>query len=118
MSMSLKHELTLHLQDILKQLGLEGIIPHIDYPSDSKHGDYATNIALIVAKRLGKNPMEAAGEIVKTWHMAHGTWHIVEKMEIAKPGFINFWISDGVLVAEAEKIANGGAQYTGGAQNL
>jgi arginyl-tRNA synthetase len=33
----------------------------VDYPKDEKFGDYATNISLILAKKLGKSPMEVAG---------------------------------------------------------
>ena len=36
----------------------------VDYPTDASHGDYATNVALVAAKKAGKNPMELGEEIV------------------------------------------------------
>src|SRR6266567_2534833 len=62
----------------------------VDYPSDPKHGDYATNIALIAAKKAGKNPRELAEEISKKMQ----NFDLFDKVEIAGPGFINMWIKN------------------------
>ena len=68
--------------------------PDISIPDD-KHGDYATNVALILGKQLNKNPCEVA-ENIKDWVLKQaqdGT-----KAEVAGPGFINFTLSDYVLL--------------------
>lgn len=57
-------------------------------------GDYSTNIAMILAKQLKRNPLEIAEEIVK--HLEKND-HI-ETIKILKPGFINFWLSQSVLI--------------------
>jgi arginyl-tRNA synthetase len=71
----------------------------IDYPPEGM-GDLATNVALLLAKEVGKNPMEVA-EALK--HSMSGQSDF-EKIEIAKPGFINFIISENALWYTVTKI--------------
>jgi arginyl-tRNA synthetase len=72
------------------------IEPELSRP-DEKFGDYATNAALQLGKKLGKNPREVAealaGEIQKT--------DLVAKVNIAGPGFINFTLSNEALAKAA-----------------
>ena len=58
---------------------------------DPSHGDLATNIALLLAKPLGKNPRDLAQMIVD----AMVNKSLLEKVEIAGPGFINFTLKQG-----------------------
>ncbi len=60
----------------------------IDYARDNKHGDFACNIALSLAKSLGLPPREVALRLVT--HLNHP---LIEKVEIAGPGFINFFLA-------------------------
>jgi arginyl-tRNA synthetase len=90
-----------HLQELLRTAlqpviaGSEVRAPEsiqIDAAKDKTHGDFATNLALILAKPLGKPPRAVAEALVKNLPAsAH-----VAKVEIAGPGFINFF-----LVADA-----------------
>jgi len=107
--MTIKHQLVTQLTEVLEQLGISDSTPSVDYPTDPKHGDYATNVALIAAKKLGKNlpagrqgPRAVAEEIANSagWQMAYGKW--LDKIEIAGPGFINFWIKDAYLLQYGE----------------
>src|SRR5579863_5746988 len=61
----LKHEIKKLLKDVLEKLAISvnGIV--VDYPAVGSHGDYATNVALVAAKKAGKNPMELAEKIVE-----------------------------------------------------
>ncbi len=61
----------------------------LELPKDKDHGDYATNIAMKLARVARKRPLDIAGEIVNNCDKAK--MHI-EKMEIAGPGFINLFI--------------------------
>ena len=61
----------------------------IDRTKDKAHGDFATNIAMMLAKPLGKNPRELAQLIVD----ALPNDERIAKTEIAGPGFINFFIN-------------------------
>jgi arginyl-tRNA synthetase len=64
----------------------------IERPKDSNHGDYSTNIALKVAKQLQSNPRSLAEELVNKITSSNELNEIVSKVEIAGPGFINFFI--------------------------
>ena len=59
----------------------------LERPRDPSHGDVTTNVALILAKRLGRKPRELAGEIAAALELDR---ELVESVEIAGPGFINF----------------------------
>jgi arginyl-tRNA synthetase len=88
-----------HLQDLLadtlKALQKQGDLPadldarvHVERARDNKHGDFATNLAMTLAKPAGRNPREIAQLICD----ALPGDKLVEKVEIAGPGFINFFI--------------------------
>lgn len=70
----------------------------VEHPADEKMGDYASNVALVLAKELGRNPRELAMDLVNKLQGNKDLMDIVERMEPAGPGFINFWIKDNVLI--------------------
>ena len=61
----------------------------VDRTKDRAHGDFATNIAMILAKPLKKNPRQIAEDIIDSLPKDD---HI-SKVEIAGPGFINFFVN-------------------------
>jgi arginyl-tRNA synthetase len=75
----------------------------VEHPADEKMGDYSTNLAMIMAKELGRNPRELALDLVVKLQGNKKLSDWVEKMEPAGPGFINFWIKKEVLVDECKK---------------
>ncbi|MBE2256503.1 MAG: arginine--tRNA ligase [Ignavibacteria bacterium] len=62
-----------------------------DIPKDLNHGDLTSNIALVFSKKAGKKPRDFATEIINTLSFDK---NIISKVEIAGPGFINFFISE------------------------
>lgn len=68
----------------------------IDIPRRKELGDYATNVAILGARQLKKNPLELAKEIVAKISELDSE-KILNKIEIAKPGFINFSLADNFL---------------------
>ncbi len=62
----------------------------LERPREKSHGDWSTNIAMVLARTLKMPPMEIARIIVSSLENKE---HFVEKAEVAKPGFINFFIS-------------------------
>lgn len=71
----------------------EGFRVDVSQSTDARFGDYQSNSAMVLAKRLKKNPRELAQAAVDA-----GTWGgLCEPPEIAGPGFINFTISPKVL---------------------
>ncbi|QIH79305.1 arginine--tRNA ligase [Macrococcoides canis] len=66
----------------------------IENPKDTKNGDYATNIALVLTKLAKRNPREIAQAIVDNIDVQKAD---VSKIDIAGPGFINFYMDNGYL---------------------
>lgn len=76
----------------------------VDRTKDSSHGDFATNVALMLAKPLKRSPRDVA-EILKNAIAPHPD---VERVEIAGPGFMNFFLhADGRLAIVARIFAEG-----------
>lgn len=64
---------------------------NIDASKDKTHGDFASNIAMILAKQAGRSPRDLAALIVTA--MSENRHENIDKIEIAGPGFINFFIN-------------------------
>ena len=73
----------------------EGLVM-VEIPKDNTNGDYATNLAMRLKKEVGKNPREIA-ETIKEGVLQRVPE--VEKIDIAGPGFINFWIRKSSLAS-------------------
>jgi len=78
----------------------KGVLEKNDFPSievestkEDAHGDYATNLAMILASTLKMNPRKIAALIVEN---IEDSDNIIEKVEIAGPGFINFFMKDDI----------------------
>ena len=62
----------------------------LDRPKSIEHGDFSSNLAMALAKTLKKNPRELASLIIEKLPSSP----LIEKVEIAGAGFINFYLSD------------------------
>lgn len=98
----IKEEILKNLGEVLEKMKLAGIDLDLDHPANPDFGDYSTSVALKLTKILKKNPFEIANEIVK--NLPKNT--DIEKVEVIKPGFINFWISNVQLINQLNKAAN------------
>jgi len=78
----------------------------IDHSKDPVHGDYASNLALKFAKKLGKKPLEFAKEI-----QAAFVSEAVDHIEIAGPGFLNFFLKEEALGSIVATILKEGKAY-------
>jgi len=86
-----------------------GALPFIELeaPREEAHGDYATNVAMVLASRAKKNPRKIAESIVQHITDREG---ILQKVEIAGPGFINFYVREDTwarLLEEVERLGDG-----------
>jgi len=81
----------------------------IEYPKESKFGDYSTPIALESAKILKRSPMET-GEIIKSNILALNS-DIIGDIEIARPGFINIFVSLNYLKKTVLQIIDEGDSF-------
>ncbi|MGI3005118.1 arginine--tRNA ligase [Shewanella algae] len=98
-----------HIQSLLEQtvatLKQQGLIPEetapriqVDRTKDKSHGDLATNLAMMLTKAAGKPPRELAQLIIDNLPASSH----VAKVEIAGPGFINFFIDDSALAKQLQ----------------
>ncbi len=69
---------------------LKDINPVFSVPNNEDHGDFSTNLAMTLTKKLKKSPRDIASEIIGALKYDES---VVEKIEIAGPGFINFYIA-------------------------
>lgn len=84
---------------------------HLEFPENEAHGDYATNVALVSARKKKKKPKELAKEIVKKLQKDKGLTKIVSKIEVAGLGFINFFLANDFLFTEMDKVIKEGEKY-------
>lgn len=98
----IKDEIVKNLKQSFEKIGIKEENLDLKRPSNPNFGDYATSIALKLAKKLKKNPVKIAEEIIKNFPKND----LLEKMEIVKPGFINFWLSKYNLLLSAKQISS------------
>jgi len=93
---------------------------HLEYPENEAYGDYSTNIAMQLAskqkdkktkKLKNKAPRKLAEEIVQLLQANKELMRFMEKIEVAGPGFINFWLAKEVLVLELQNVVKNGDKY-------
>jgi arginyl-tRNA synthetase len=103
-------ELGIEINKVLKKLQISGVKAVFEHPENLDFGDYSTNIALIAAKLLEKNPHQLAGEMVKAWQ-GLGLPDYVEKIEVAGPGFINIWLKIDALGKGVNEVLGAKEKY-------
>ncbi len=96
------------LARVASRLGAEGVEFVLERPRDTGHGDLATNLALVLAKREREPPRKTAERVL---HELRLSSDLVERTEIAGPGFINFWLAQDELSAAHRRILDEGAAY-------
>jgi arginyl-tRNA synthetase len=80
----------------------------LEAPREEAHGDYATNVAMILASRAKKSPRKIAESIVEHIKDREG---ILQKVEIAGPGFINFYVKEDTWARLLEEVERLGDDY-------
>jgi arginyl-tRNA synthetase len=99
--MNIEETLKIKIQDSLKSEGLVLDIKDIiiEKSKTPEHGDYASNVALKFAGRFGMNPRELASKIANNIDK-----EVVEKVEIAGPGFVNFFVKKNAINSVVSQI--------------
>ncbi|GJQ33492.1 MAG: arginine--tRNA ligase [Ignavibacteriaceae bacterium] len=81
---------------------------NFEIPKNESHGDYSTNIAMTLARKLKKNPRDLAHEII--YSIQHDP-SVIEKVEVAGPGFINFYFKKEYISGKVGNILEEGAKF-------
>ncbi len=80
-----------------RTLGVPDAEPVVERPREMQHGDFATNLAMQLAKPLKKKPRDVAESLRGAIDMKSAG---ISKAEIAGPGFLNFWIDDAIVARQ------------------
>ncbi|RUO79922.1 arginine--tRNA ligase [Idiomarina tyrosinivorans] len=111
----MKDQIEQLLASAVAQLQSDGILPQsvqpriqLDRPRDKSHGDFATNLALMMAKPAAMPPRDLAQKLIA----AIPANELLEKTDIAGPGFINFTLSQQQLLDQLQ------AMYSSGRLNV
>ncbi len=89
----MKQEIQKIIEKAIKDLDYEIGEVEVDYPKVETFGDYTTNTAMVLARTLKKNPIEIADNLKNQILKRSFRKEIFEKIEIVKPGYINFYLS-------------------------
>jgi arginyl-tRNA synthetase len=107
-----------HIQELLSQslqhLYRDGVLPagpppaiQLDRTKSSDHGEFASNVAMALARQAGVSPRELAAAIIERIPQSPQ----IMKMEIAGPGFINFFLHHAALADVVHEVLRKGNQY-------
>lgn len=96
------------LGNVLAEMGVAEAEIQLERPRDPSHGDVATNVALTLARDLGRSPREIAEEIAGKLDLVGAG---VEKVEVAGPGFLNFGLAPGTVASVLDDIVRGDEDF-------
>ena len=103
-------ELLIQSLEVLLREGVISDLPsevRLDHTKDKAHGDYATNVALVLAKQAKCAPKVLAEKIIAKLSDSS----LIKKTEIAGPGFINFFLSEASNSAVVTEILSLAGRY-------
>ncbi|MDO8530165.1 MAG: arginine--tRNA ligase [bacterium] len=96
----IQEEIKKVIESAAKNMGVEVPVVLVEAPKEKTHGDYSTNVALSLSKKLGKSPLEIAQKIAGGIQKPD----FLEKVEAVAPGFINFYLSKEYFVGQLKNI--------------
>src|SRR3989338_6624321 len=79
----------------------------LEKPEVKGRGDFATNVAFLLAKKKKVSPMAAAEELAKELASSK----LFQKVEVAQPGFINFYVSKDAAAKELQEVIKAGSKW-------
>ncbi|MBI5151086.1 MAG: arginine--tRNA ligase [Candidatus Pacebacteria bacterium] len=106
---SARDQLTAILHEALAKQECDLVSFTLEHPTQHAHGDFATNAAMIAAQQKNQNPHELATKIVHS--ILEKKHELLDKVEIAGPGFINFFLSKKYFVDRVSTIRKEGESY-------
>ncbi|MBF8268915.1 MAG: arginine--tRNA ligase, partial [Gammaproteobacteria bacterium] len=85
----------------------DGFSIKLDRTRDNQHGEYATNVAMLLAKHAGMKPRDLAAEITRRLPVSEQ----ITKVEVAGPGFLNFFLRHNAYLRTIETILHAAETY-------
>ena len=103
----MKNKIVELIKNSLAKLEIDGVDIHVETPKNTENGDFSSNVAMQLTRVLRKNPRVIAEEIISNVEKDEA----VEKIEIAGPGFINFFVKKSSLGSVVGKILEDDFNY-------
>ena len=86
----------------------EDVSPLLERPRETSHGDWATNLAMVLAKPLRSKPRDIADRLRDSIDLERAG---ISRIEIAGPGFMNFWLDAGRIASGLGEIISADERY-------
>lgn len=108
--MNVRDSLHRAVTEALRRVGLadQDVPVVLERPRESAHGDMSSPVAMALARKLRRNPLEIAGEIAGSLECPPDE---IASVDIVKPGFINFRFNDSLLARELLAVVGAGGSY-------
>ncbi len=108
----MKKQIQQLLEQVLEEMGLEqAVSPQVTVPENPEHGDYSTNVAMVLFPKLPKppkfpNPHSFAEELknIIQKHQKISDAGIIDRVEVAGPGFLNLYVSEASLGKQVQEV--------------
>lgn len=107
----MKEKIEKLIKEVLINLEINDVEFVVEHPENFKNGDYSTNVAMICAKQLNTNPVGLAEKIVEQLKLSIPDVDSWGKIEVAEPGFINFYLSREFFTNSIKNILEEGDEW-------
>ena len=110
----MKQQIQQLLEQVLEDMGLEEQVgPQVSVPENPEHGDYSTNVAMLLSKQLKKSPQKIAEELKEMLqkHQTISDAGIIDRVEVAGPGFLNLYLTEASLSGQVSEVLKTGNAY-------
>ncbi len=98
------------LERAVAEMGAAGVQVRLERPRVGSHGDWASNVAMVLAPKLGRPPRQVAEDLLNRAGEIEG----VDRAEVAGPGFLNFFLDAGASGSALPRILDMGDRYGSG----
>ncbi len=105
----IRDEIVGAIHQALEVAGLPAVDFALEHPTELEHGDYATGIALVLSKQTNRDPKDIATDLARAILIKDYFW--LEKVEVAGPGFLNFYLAKEFFVKNLQEIISLGGEY-------
>ena len=106
-----KHIVKIVQESIEEIYSIRGLLISVDRTKDGKFGDFSTNAAMMHSHKLKESPMSIGEKLHKNIHQSVSKDPLIDKVELVKPGFINFYISRKFWIDVFSEVVLAGENY-------
>lgn len=100
------------VQDSIEEIySIRGLLISVDRTKDGKFGDFSTNAAMMHSHKLKESPMSIGEKLHKDIHQSVSKDPLIDKVELVKPGFINFYFSKKFWIDVFSEVVLAGENY-------